>query len=155
MSSFLPENFPPSTASIAGHPIHVMLVPIPIACFVGTLFTDIAYAATANMQWANFSAWLLAVGLVVSVFAIIAGLIDFLFSRRIRALRAAWMHGIGNAVVIILAIFNSFIHSRDAWTSVVPTGLILSCLTVLVLLFTGWKGWTMVHWYRVGVRAPR
>ena len=34
---------PHSTARIGGHPIHPMLVVFPIACFVGTLVTDIAY----------------------------------------------------------------------------------------------------------------
>ena len=37
------DTNPPSTAQLGGHPIHPMLVPIPIACFVGTLATDIAY----------------------------------------------------------------------------------------------------------------
>ena len=60
---------PSSTARVAGHPIHVMLVPIPIACFVGALISDIAYWLTAEMQWANFSAWLLAVGVIVAVLA--------------------------------------------------------------------------------------
>src|SRR5690348_8766591 len=113
---------PRSTASIARHPIHPMLVPFPIVCFVGALITDIAYAETAEIQWANFSAWLLLAGLIMAVFAAIAGVIDFLGDRRIRSIAAAWVHGIGNAVAVILAIFNSFIHSRDAYTSVVPTG---------------------------------
>ena len=147
---------PRSTASIAGHPLHAMLVPIPITCFIGTLVTDIAYAATANMQWANFSAWLLAIGLVVSVFAVLAGLIDFLGDRRIRDLRAVWIHAIGNAIALIVEIFNIFIHSRDAYTSVVPTGIILSALVVLILLVTGWQGWSMVYRHRVAVlETPR
>ena len=50
-----------STAAVAGHPLHPMLVPFPIVCFVGTLVTDIAYWATANVMWADFSAWLLTV----------------------------------------------------------------------------------------------
>jgi uncharacterized membrane protein len=41
---------PRSTARIARHPIHPMLVPIPIACFVGTLLTDITYWQTAEMM---------------------------------------------------------------------------------------------------------
>ena len=57
----------------------------------------------------------------------------------------------GNIVVMLLALFNAFVHSRDGWTSVVPTGLILSALTVLVMLFTGWLGWAMVYRHRVGV----
>lgn len=43
-----------STAQIAGHPIHPMLVPIPIACFVGALLTDIAYVVSAEIMWADF-----------------------------------------------------------------------------------------------------
>ena len=146
---------PHSTARIGGHPLHPMLVPFPIACFVGTLFTDIAYAATANMQWANMSAWMLTIGLVFGLLAVIAGLIDFLGDRRIRDLRAVWIHAGGNAVALILAIFNAFIHSRDAYTSVVPVGLALSALTVLILLVTGWMGWELVYRHRVGVLGDR
>jgi uncharacterized membrane protein len=146
------DRNPRSTAQIAGHPFHPMLVPIPIACFVGTLCTDIAYWCTANMTWAVMSAWLLTVGLIVAVFAVIAGFIDFLGDRRIRDLRAVWIHAIGNAIALVLSIFNVFVHSRDGYTSVVPTGLILSVLVVLILLVTGWQGWSMVYRYRVGVR---
>jgi len=149
----MPIDNPRSTARIGGHPIHPMLVPVPIVCFVGTLVTDIAYWRTANMQWANMSAWMLTVGLVVSVLVVIAGLIDFLGERRIRALPAAWIHGLGNGLALVLSIFNAFVHSRDAYTSVVPTGLILSALVVVILAITGWNGWAMVYRHGVGVRA--
>ena len=142
-----------STARVAMRPIHPMLVPFPIACFTGALFTDVAYWKTAEMMWADFSTWLLFAGLVMGVLAALAGLIDFLSNRLIRGLSSAWIHMAGNAVVLVLALFNSFIHSRDAWTSVVPTGLMLSAITVLVMLFTGWLGWTMVYRHGVGV-AP-
>lgn len=142
-----------STAQIAGHPIHPMLVPIPIACFIGALFTDIAYVASAEIMWANFSSWLLLVGVVFGVIAAIAGLIDFLGNRLVRALPPAWPHLIGNAVVLILAIVNLMIHMRDGWTSVWPGGLALSAITVLILSVTGWLGWAMV--YRCGVGVAR
>jgi uncharacterized membrane protein len=140
-----------STARIARHPIHPMLVPVPIVCFIGALITDIVYALTAQMMWANFSAWFLVVGVMIGILAAIAGLIDFLSNRHIRALAPAWLHMVGNLVVLTLAIFNVLIHTRDAWTSVVPTGLILSIVTVLILPITGWLGWTMVYRHGVGV----
>ena len=142
---------PASTARIAVHPIHPMLVPFPIACFVGALLTDLAYWKTAEMMWADFSAWLLFFGLIMGSVATIVGLVDLLGNRRIRALAPAWFHMIGNMVVLVLALLNCFVHSRDAWTSVVPTGLMLSTLTVIVMLFTGWMGWSMVYRHRVGV----
>src|SRR5882762_3734233 len=70
------EN-PRSTARIAKHPIHPILVPFPIVCFVGTLLTDLTYWRTAEMMWADFSAWLVTVGVVMGWLAAIAGLIDF------------------------------------------------------------------------------
>jgi uncharacterized membrane protein len=142
---------PRSTASIAGHPIHPMLVPFPIVCFVGTLVTDVVYWRTADMQWANMSDWLLTAGLVISVFVVIAGAIDFLADRRIRRLANAWIHVVGNVVALALAILNGFVHTRDAYTSVVPEGLILSALVVLILLVTGWNGWAMVYRHGVAV----
>lgn len=140
-----------SIAQIAGHPIHPMLVPIPIAAFVGALLTDIAYVASAEIMWANFSSWLLLVGVIFGVIAAIAGLIDFLGNRLVRALPPAWPHLIGNAVVLILAIVNLMIHMRDGWTSVWPTGLVLSGITALILPVTGWLGWAMVYRHGVGV----
>jgi uncharacterized membrane protein len=146
-----PEQTLWSTARVAGHPIHPMLVPFPIVCFVGAFVTDIAYWRTAEMMWADFSAWLLLVGLILGMLAAIAGLIDFLGNRMIRAQAPAWPHMLGNALVLVIALFNTMIHTRDAWSSVVPIGLILSLLTVLILPVTGWLGWSMVYRHGVGV----
>ncbi len=143
---------PRATARIAGLPIHAILAPLPIACFVLTLLSDLAYWKTASMPYANMSIWLLMVGLVVALFAVIAGLADFLGDRRIRRLPAVYIHAIGNGLALLLAIANAFVHSRDAYTSVVPTGLTLSALTVLILLITSWMGWRLVYLHRVGVR---
>ena len=143
---------PRSTLSLGGRSLHAMLVPIPFVCFVATLVTDIVYWQTATMLWADMSAWLLLVGLIVSLFAAPAGLIDFFGDARIRQLRAAWIHGIGNVTALILAIFNCMIHTRDAYTSVVPSGLILSALVVVILLVTSWNGWSLVYRHGVGVR---
>jgi uncharacterized membrane protein len=128
-----------------------MLVPIPIVCFIGALLTDITYYVSAEITWADFSAWLLVVGVIMGVLAAIAGLIDFLGNRLIRAQAPAWPHMIGNLIVLILAFLNALVHTRDAWTSVVPIGLVLSIITVLILPMTGWLGWEMVYRHGVGV----
>ena len=142
---------PPATPRISRQPIHPMLVPIPIACFVGVLLTDLTYWWSADMMWANFSAWLVTVGVIVGHLAAIFGLVDFLGSRSVRAQGPAWPHAIGNVALLILATLNMFVHSRDAWTSVVPWGLTLSALCVLILMFTAWMGRSMVYRHRVGV----
>jgi uncharacterized membrane protein len=142
---------PRSVARIGEHPIHPMLVPFPIACFVGTLLTDLTYWRTGEMMWADFSAWLVTVGVIMGWLAAIAGLTDFLGNPLVRAQPPAWWHFIGNAIALVLATLNMLVHSRDGWTAVVPMGLILSALVVAILLFTGWMGWAMVYRYRVGI----
>jgi uncharacterized membrane protein len=105
---------PRATVRLGGRPLHAMLVPMPIVCFVATLITDIVYWQTAAMLWADMSAWLLLVGLIVSLIAAPAGMIDFFGDARIRELRAAWIHAIGSVTALILSIFNCLIHTRDA-----------------------------------------
>jgi uncharacterized membrane protein len=146
----MPIN-PQSTAKIGGHPIHPMLVPFPIACFVGTFVTDLVYWKTFDPMWANFSSWLLLAGLVMAALAAVAGLIDFLGSAQIRALKPARIHLIGNVAAVLLSLVNAFVHGRDGYTAIVPTGLMLSTLVVVILLVTGWMGWEMVYRGRVGV----
>jgi uncharacterized membrane protein len=93
------------------------------------------------------------VGVIMGVLAAIAGLIDFLSNRMIRAQRPAWPHMLGNLVVLVLSTLNVFVHTRDGWTSVYPTGLLLSAIVVLILPFTGWLGWSMVYRHGVGVNS--
>jgi uncharacterized membrane protein len=137
--------------AIAGHPIHPMLVPFPIACFTLALLTDIAYWQTSNLMWLHFSEWLLFAGLIVGVLAAVAGAVDLLANSEIRAQRPAWPHAIGNVIVLILAFVNNLVHTGDGWRAVIPYGLILSALTVLILLVTGWLGGSMVYRHAVGV----
>ena len=140
-----------STASIGGHPIHAILVQFPIVCFVGAFITDIMYWRSTSFIWETFSVWLLTAGLVGAGLAAIAGLVDFVGDRRIRQLRSAWIHALGNGLVIVLSVINVFVHSRDGYTAVVPTGIVLSGLVVLIMMITGWMGREMVYRHRVGV----
>ncbi len=141
-----------STARRGGHPVLRILAAFPIACFTCALLTDIAYAQTANIMWADFSAWLLAAGLAGGVVAAIAGLVSLLANRRAGPQRSAWPIALGSLLVLVIAGFNNLVHSRDAWTSVMPTGLALSAITVLAMLATAWLASRAGH--RRGVALP-
>ena len=89
------------------------------------------------MMWADFSDWLLTVGVIVGYATVVVALIET-FAIRSPLRGATWRYAIGNVVALILATFNMLVHTRDAWTSVVPWGLVLSAAIVLVLILTGW-----------------
>ena len=142
---------PHPTASIAGHPIHPMLIPFPIAFFVAVLVCDIGYAMTGVPSWATDAIWLLGAGLVMAALAALAGLTDVLGDARIRALRDVWWHAGGNVLVVAIQCVSWYLRYSQGSSVVVPTGLVLSLIVVGLLVFTGWKGWNMVYLHRVGV----
>ncbi len=143
---------PRSTASIAGHPIHPMLVPFPIAFFVSAFVADLIVWQTGSQAWATASVWLLGAGLVMAALAATMGLIDVLGDVQIRNLSDAWLHAGGNVVVVLIELYNWYSRFEHGSAAIVPTGLILSLIATLILLFTGWKGGEMVYRHRIGVK---
>lgn len=143
---------PRSTAQIAGHPLHAMLIPFPVACFVLTLFCDIYYFSVGDPAWVLASEWLLGAGLIMAGLAALAGLTDFLGERRIRNLRASWWHMGLNVSAVLISLYNFFMRDVDGAASGLPvTGIVLSAVVVAILLVSGWLGWQMVYKNRVGV----
>jgi uncharacterized membrane protein len=117
-----------------GRPIHSILVSFSAAYFAGALVTDIVYWQMPDVMWERFSIWLILAGLVMAGLATIAYVIDLAGRRRIE--RPAWPHVIGYAIAVLLSVINAFVHSRDGYTAVVPSGLTLSALVVVVLVST-------------------
>jgi uncharacterized membrane protein len=146
---------PQTTAHIAGHPIHPMLIPFPIAFLVATFVCDLVFWRTGNSGWSTAALYLLGAAILMAGLAAVAGLMDFLGDERIRGLSAAWHHMIGNVVVVVLALINWYRRYAGGDAAVLPWGLVLSTIIVLLLLYNGWRGWEMVYRHRVGVEeAP-
>ena len=142
---------PHSTAKIAGHPLHPMVIPFPIAFFVATLATDMVFLNTGRPGFAEASVWLLGAGIAMAALAAVFGLIDFLGDRQVRSLRHAWWHMIGNVTAVVLELINFGMRVGNATDSVAGAGVILSAVVVLLLLFNGWMGWELVYRHHVGV----
>jgi uncharacterized membrane protein len=132
-----------------GRPIHKMLVSFSAAYFAGALVTDLVYWQIPDVLWERFSIWLITAGLIVAGFAAIAYVIDLAAGRRID--KPAWPRVVGYALAVLLSLVNAFVHSRDGYTAVVPTGLMLSGLVIVVLLLTAWVGGALLaNRHRVG-----
>lgn len=138
-----------SPASIGGHPIHPMLVPFPIVLFLGALATDIAFAVDGSQGWAEASKWLLGAGIVGALLAALAGFADFFGSSRIRELRDAWLHMFANLTAVVVELVNFMLRLGDQ-SSAGSTGLALSVVVALILIFSGWKGGELVFRHGIG-----
>ena len=142
---------PHSTAQIAGHPIHPMLVPFPIAFFTATLVCDLVYRQNGDVFWFAVTQYLLAAGIVMALLAALAGFTDFFGDSRIRGLAVAWGHMLGNLLMVLVQAANWYLRHDQGAQAVMPTGLLLSLLAVLIMLVTGWLGWEMVYRKRVAI----
>ncbi|MGI4848998.1 MAG: DUF2231 domain-containing protein [Janthinobacterium lividum] len=126
---------------LANQPVYAMLVQFPAVCFVGALLTDLAYWRSAMFIWATFSIWLLAAGCIVAVLAALAGLVTWISHPHVRALRWAGWHVLASLAALALSVLNAFVHSRDGYTAVMPTGLTLSAIVVILMIVAMWLGW--------------
>jgi uncharacterized membrane protein len=143
---------PRSTANIAGHPIHAMLVQFPITFFISAFVCDLVYWSHQEQPaWATASLWLIGAGLVMAVFAALAGVADAAGDRQVREMKDLWLHAGGNVLAVALELLNGALRYRGGPAEVVPVGLILSLAVVGILVFTGWKGGALVFRHRVGV----
>jgi len=146
------ERNPRSTATIGGHPIHPMLVSFPIATLVGAFVSDLLFLYFGSPGFANASKWLLGFGILTGLLAATFGFIDFMGNDRIRRLGDALQHMIANVSAMVVAIINLAIRLGDDTANVESLGVFLSGATVLILMFSGWKGGDLVYRHRVGVQ---
>jgi uncharacterized membrane protein len=142
---------PRSTASIGGHPLHPMVIPFPIVCFVGALVCDLITLQSANPFWSAASLYLIGAGLAMAALAATLGLIDFLGEPRIRALSDAWWHAGANVLAVLLEAYSFYMRYSPSDAKVPQTAIIISVVVVCILLFSGWKGWGMVYKHHVAV----
>jgi len=141
---------PRSTAKIGGHPIHPMLVPFPIVCFIGAFVTDIVYNSNNEQGWATASFWLLGIGLVTAALAAVAGLTDFLGDDRVRGLGDAVKHMLANVTAVVIEVVNLALRINNP-DFIHTTGVYLSGVVVLILIYSGWKGGDLVYKHGVAV----
>lgn len=141
----------PSTAAIAGHPIHPMLVVFPIAFLIAAFVSDLMARRSGGRFWSEASLWLTGAGVVTGVAAAIPGLIDFLTIPRAREHLAGWLHFLGNVTVLALATVSLVLRRRAPVNRVPTPAFVLSAVVAGLLLMTGWYGGELSYQHMIGV----
>jgi uncharacterized membrane protein len=139
-------------AQIAGHPIHPMLVTIPIGLWIFSLAADlIATRAASPQTWHAAALYTMVGGVIGALAAALPGLVDVLSLGDTPIRKTALSHmGINLTIVVLYAV--------NAWTryhaSVSPAvSLALSVIAIAMLLVSGWLGGKMVYEAGVAVHA--
>jgi uncharacterized membrane protein len=132
-----------SPASVKKHPLHPVLVAVPIGLWVFALVCDIVAAAGTTGAWSTVALYSVAGGIVGAVIAAVPGLVDY-FSIDEAAMRRIanvhWLLTVGALVVFAVTLWSRF---ELPATSIVP--LVLSVVGVVGIGIGGWLGGEMVY----------
>jgi uncharacterized membrane protein len=119
------------------HPLHAVLLAGTVPLFLCAALADAAYASTHEIQWSNFSSWLIVGGLVFGGIALVFAIADL--SRPARRVPGVAIYFAVLLVTWLVGFVNALMHARDAWGSM-PGGLMLSVIGVVLACLATWLG---------------
>ncbi len=135
-------------ASIKGHPLHVMLIPLPLGLWIFSWVADLVYASGGGEQWRTVAFYTLGGGVVGALLAAIPGYLDFRSLNAPHTKKIATWHMTLNLTIVALFVVNLWMRAADmSWEG----GFVLSTLGVLLLGISGWLGGELVYKHGVGV----
>lgn len=138
-------------ANVLGHPVHPMLVTLPLGLLPFAVISDFVYLLTKKELAAGISYYATKGGLAGGLLAGVFGFLDWtVIPNHTRAKRIGALHGITNVIVILLftlglkARNNDPRRSNGAAASLGVLGLGLS-------LFSAWLGGELIYRLSIGV----
>jgi uncharacterized membrane protein len=140
-----------SSVSIAGHPIHPILVIFPVAFLSGAAGADIGYWLTEDFFWARAAIWLIGLGGLSGILAGLIGMVDFIRVPRVRKRTAGWAHMVINIAALVLTFINLGLRLGNPIANIIPTGIIISSIVATLLAVGGWYGGELTFRHKVGV----
>jgi uncharacterized membrane protein len=141
-----------SRARFLGHPIHPMVVVIPLGLFISAAVFDGLYYWRGDAMFASISYYNIAGGILGGLLAAAFGLVDWLaIPAGTRAKRIGMFHGATNVTMVML--FAAAWIARSALPDHAPTTLVLGVelAAIALALFGGWLGGELVDRLGVGV----
>ena len=143
-----------SPASIAGHPIHPMLIPFPIALWVFSFIADLIYLWRDNAGWEWMAKWTLLAGCISAVAAAIFGIIDYLSIKDKQVAKVAGWHARFNVLALLLFGASWYLRTdngSDMVNNSLTIPVILSVVGVIAVSISGYLGGELVFKHGVAV----
>jgi uncharacterized membrane protein len=140
-----------SPARIKQHPVHPMLVAVPIGLWIFALVCDVVHVASGNAVWQTVATYCVAGGIVGAILAAVPGLIDYFSIDEAEMKRIANLHLAVNLGAVAIFAINLWLRFRLPVESNLPLGL--SVVGVLAIGFGGWLSGEMVYVKGMAVEA--
>lgn len=137
-----------STANIAKHPLHPMLIPLAMGLWIFSLACDIIFFATGNETWWTTSLYAIGGGIIGALIAALPGFVDLFTLHASPEKKIGLWHMAINLTIVIIYVLD-FLWRRASPEYVWQTAI--SAVAVLLLTVSGWLGGEMVYVYGTGV----
>lgn len=136
-----------------GHPLHPILVTIPIGTWSASVVFDlIGFFVDEPQPFALGAQVLIAIGVIGALLAAVLGLIDLTgIAAGTRAKRTALTHMTLNLIAVALFVASWLVRAPTDHLEVSVVGFVLSVVGLLVVGASGWLGGKLS--FRYGVRV--
>jgi uncharacterized membrane protein len=141
-----------SRAKLLGHPIHPMLIVLPLGLFIAAVVFDALYLWRGSPTFAAVGYWNIAGGIIGGLLAAVFGLIDWLaIPSGTRAKRLGLLHGGSNVIVVGSFALVWWMRSNSVDAAPTTNVFLLEVGALLLGSVAGWLGGELVDRLGVGV----
>ncbi|HSF10590.1 MAG TPA: DUF2231 domain-containing protein [Nitrospirales bacterium] len=139
-------------ASIKGHPLHPMLIPLPLGLWIFSWIADLIWLSGWGSQlWQEIAFYTLGGGLVGAFLAAIPGLMDYLSLTDSHVKKIGTRHLTVNLIIIMICVINVWMRADGISYE---GAFALSTLNIMLLGLSGWLGGELVYKHGVAVDTP-
>ena len=142
-----------SRVTIAGHPVHPMLIPFPLALWATSFAVDVLFYFNRHPTLLVISKFMIAAGCIGALAAAIPGFIDWLAIRNGEVKKVANWHARLNVIALVVFAISFFLRLGN-YSDLVGRRLtipfLLSLVGVILISISGWLGGELVFRYGIG-----
>jgi uncharacterized membrane protein len=142
-----------STASFKGHPLHPIIIPLPIGLWIFSLVSDLIFKfGLGGSVWNDVAFYTLGGGIIGALLAALPGFIDLTDIRNPKTKSIAIWHMLINLLAVAAYVFNFWLRIHRSAGDTLP--IALSVLGVVLITISGWLGGEMVYVRGMAVQQP-
>jgi uncharacterized membrane protein len=142
-----------SPASFKDHPLHPILVPLPIGLWIFSIVSDLSFKfGYGGPVWNDVAFYTLAGGIVGALIAALPGLIDLLSIQNEKSKSIGIWHMVINLLAVALYCVNFWLRMHRPPGDTLP--IALSVVGVVFITISGWLGGELVYVRGVAVKQP-
>lgn len=142
-----------SSASIGKHPLHPMIIPLPIGLWIFSIVADIIFKmGWGGAAWNDAAFYTIGAGIVGALVAALPGMIDLTGITNPKTKSIGIWHMSFNLIAVVVYGIDLWLRTRRPAGDILP--IMLSVVGIILITISGWLGGELVYVRGVAVEEP-